>query len=217
MIIQHRSETPYVYIYSFCTRRRIWQLINSNRKISRLLVFNPLIMICNYCWYVLYLIDNDSDVNTYTNWLLIKGYFRVYLGLALFRVICIKIELKTFGLYCDSYMRRNKKMNYRLFRNHLSRNWREVGGGARVFSWPVISNYSCFVIWRKNIPWIVINMRAVNREELKGLARVLNLPIFYPNLWMFTFKTRPKFNTNVKKMNKFASCGCLSWGFFVSS
>jgi hypothetical protein len=72
-------------------------------------------------------------------------------------------------------------------------------GGARVFSWPVISNYWCFVIWRNNIPWIMINMRAVNCEELKGLARVLNLPISYSNLWMFTFKTRPKFNINVKK------------------
>jgi hypothetical protein len=90
-------------------------------------------------------------------------------------------------------------------------------GGARVFSWPVISNYWCFVIWRNNIPWIMINMRAVNCEELKGLARVLNLPISYSNLWMFTFKTRPKFNINVKKMNKFASRGCLSWSFFVSS
>jgi hypothetical protein len=48
-------------------------------------------------------------------------------------------------------------------------------------------------------------MHAVNREELKGLARVLNLPIFYPNLGMFTFKTRLKFNIMVKKMNKFAS------------
>jgi hypothetical protein len=58
---------------------------------------------------------------------------------------------------------------------------------------------SWFVIWRNNIPWSMINMRAVNREELKGLPRILNLPIFYPNLWMFTFKTRPKFNINVKK------------------
>jgi hypothetical protein len=53
-------------------------------------------------------------------------------------------------------------------------------------------------------------MRAVNREELKGLARVLNFPIFYPKLLMFTFKTQLKFNINVKKMNKFVSRGCLS-------
>jgi hypothetical protein len=37
---------------------------------------------------------------------------------------------------------------------------------------------------QEQIPWVRgwINMRAVNREELKGLPRVLNLPIFYPNL-----------------------------------
>ena len=75
------------------------------------------------------------------------------------------------------------------------------GGGQGYFRelWLAIIRASWFVIWRNNIPWIVINMRAVNCEELKGLARVLNLPIFYPNLWMFTFKTRPKFNIMGKK------------------
>jgi hypothetical protein len=93
------------------------------------------------------------------------------------------------------------------------------GGGQGYFRelWLAIIRASWFVIWRNNIPWIVINMRAVNCEEPKGLARVLNLPISYSNLWMWTFKTQPKFNINVKKINKFASRGCLSWSFFVSS
>jgi hypothetical protein len=78
---------------------------------------------------------------------------------------------------------------------HYSDKW----GGQGYFrdSWLGIICESWFVIWRNVIPWIVINMRAVNREELKGLARILNL--FYTNLWMFTFKTRPKFNIMVKK------------------